>query len=249
RAQKKKWGSAFSKQYVKDGSGKIPTTEHTMLIGHFAVAFAAKKAAPKTSLGTLFLSVQFVDLLWPLFLLLGLEHVLVEVGNTAVTPLNFYDYPITHSLAGAVAWSLVFGGVYFALRNYKAGAWTVGLGVFSHWILDFITHRPDLPLGFGVDVFFGLGLWNSPAATVVVETALYAAGLALYLRSTVAKDKSGRYGLWGLVVVLFLIYLANLFGPPPPNEEMIAIAGNASWLFVLWAYWVDKHRSVKETEA
>lgn len=217
-----------------------------MFIGHFAVAFAAKKVSPKTSLGTLFASVQLVDLLWPIFLLLNLEHVLIDVGNTAVTPLNFYDYPITHSLLGAIAWSLVFGGVYFAIRKYTAGAWIVGLGVFSHWILDFITHRPDLPFGFGANVYFGLGLWNSPPATLIVEVSLFAAGIVLYYRSTTANDKVGSYGFWALVGILIAIYLGNLLGPPPPSEEMIAIAGNASWLFVLWAYWVDKHRTVKE---
>jgi len=216
-----------------------------MFIGHFAVAFAAKKAAPKTSLGTLFMSVQLVDLLWPVFLLLGLEHVMIEPGNTAFTPLNFYNYPITHSLAGAIAWSLLFGGVYFLLKRYNVGAWTVGLGVFSHWLLDVVTHRPDLPLGFDTNTFFGLGLWNSIPATLAVELTLFAAGLYLYMRTTSPKDKTGTYSLWGLVGFLLIIYVTNVFGPPP-SEEMIAVAGNATWLIVLWAYWIDKHRSITE---
>lgn len=220
-----------------------------MFLGHFAVALAAKRVAPKTSLGTLIASTQFVDLLWPLFLLLNLEHVLIEVGNTAVTPLNFYDYPITHSLVGALAWSLLFGGVYFVLRKDPRAAWVVGLGVLSHWVLDFITHRPDLPLGFGSETYFGLGLWNSLPATLIVEVSLFVVGIALYIRNTKAKDKIGSYGFWALTAFLAVIYIGNLFGPPPPSEEMIAAAGNALWLFVLWGYWVDKHRAPIEKDA
>ncbi len=217
-----------------------------MFLGHFAVALAAKRLTPKTSLGTLFASAQFVDLLWPIFLLLNLEHVLIEVGNTAVTPLNFYDYPITHSLAGAIAWSLLFSGVHFVLRKDIRAAWIVGLLVLSHWILDFITHRPDLPLGFGSELYCGLGLWNSLPATLVVELTLFLAGTVFYIRSTKARDKIGSYGLWSLMTLLVAFYLGNLFGPPPPSEEMIATAGNAMWLFVLWASWVDKHRASTE---
>jgi hypothetical protein len=217
-----------------------------MFLGHFAVALAAKRLTPKTSLGTLFAAAQLVDLLWPIFLLLNLEHVLIEVNNTAVTPLNFYDYPITHSLAGAIAWSFLFSGVYFILRKDVRAAWIVGLVVLSHWILDFITHRPDLPLGFGSEMYFGLGLWNSLPATLVVESTLFAAGAAFYIRSTKARDKVGSYGFWSLMTLLVAFYLGNLFGPPPPSEEMIATAGNAMWLLVLWAYWVDKHRTSRD---
>jgi hypothetical protein len=213
-----------------------------MFIGHYAVALAAKKVAPRTSLGTLFISVQLVDLLWPLMLLTGLEHARIDPGNTAVTPLDFYDYPITHSLLGVLLWSAAFGGIYFAVRRYKRGALIVGLGVLSHWILDFITHRPDLGLGFG-GIYLGLGLWNSLAGTLVVEVGLFIGGLILYLRSTRANDRIGGYGLWALVVLLAAIYFANVFGPPPPDISAIAIAGNAAWLFVLWAYWVDRHRT------
>src|SRR3989339_132004 len=122
-----------------------------MFIGHYAVALAAKKGAPKVSLGTLFIAAQLVDLLWPLFLLLGLEHVRIDPGNTAFTPLDFYDYPITHSLVGAVGWSMLLGGVYYGFRRERKSAVVIGLVVFSHWILDLITHRPDLPLGLGGD--------------------------------------------------------------------------------------------------
>lgn len=121
-----------------------------MFIGHFGVAFAAKKVAPVTSLGALILAAQFLDFLWPIFLLLGVEHVEIVPGITKVSPLSFTDYPISHSLLMALVWSTLFGGVYFALRRYSRGAWAVAMAVLSHWILDFIVHRPDLPLRPGV---------------------------------------------------------------------------------------------------
>lgn len=214
-----------------------------MFIGHYAVAFAAKKAAPQTSLGTLFFCAQFVDLLWPVLMLLGLEHARIDPGNTAVTPLDFYDYPISHSLLAVLIWSAIIGGVYFVWRRYKRGAWVLGLCVLSHWVLDFLTHRPDLPLGFGESTKVGLGLWNSPVGSVVVEAGLYSTGVALYLLTTRQKDRIGLYGFWALVVFLAAIHIGNIVGPPPPDISIVAVAGNASWLFVLWAYWVDNHRS------
>jgi hypothetical protein len=215
-----------------------------MFLGHAAVAFAAKKAAPKTSLGTLLMAAQFIDLLWPIFLLAGLEHVRIDPGNTALTPLDFYDYPLSHSLLGVVVWGLAFGAVYFAARRYRAGAVILGGLVVSHWVLDFLTHRPDLPLAPGSDARVGLGLWNSVPATVIVEGALFAAGVALYARTTRAADRTGTYALWGLVGFLVLIYAMNVFGAAPPNTDVIAIAGNASWLFVVWGYWIDRHRVI-----
>ncbi len=214
-----------------------------MFIGHYAVAFAAKRAAPQTSLGTLFLGAQLVDLLWPVLMLLGLEHARIDPGNTAVTPLDFYDYPISHSLLAVLIWSVVVGGAYFAGSRHKRGAWVLGLCVLSHWVLDFLTHRPDLPLGFGESAKVGLGLWNSPVGTILVEAGLFIAGVLLYLSTTRQEDRIGLYGFWALVVLLVAIYAVNIVGPPPPDISVVAVAGNASWLFILWAYWVDKHRS------
>lgn len=219
-----------------------------MFIGHFAVAFAAKKAAPQTSLGTLFIAVQWADVLWPVLLLLGIEHARIEPGITVVTPLNLYDYPISHSLLGLLLWSVGFGGLYFFLRKYKLGAIVTGLCVFSHWILDFITHKPDMPLGFGSETKVGLGLWNSLAGTVMIESAMFIAGVALYVRSTVAKDRIGAYSMWALVAFLAATYAANILGPPPPSIDVVAIAGNAGWLLVLWAYWIDRHRQPRPSE-
>jgi membrane-bound metal-dependent hydrolase YbcI (DUF457 family) len=132
-----------------------------MFIGHFGVALAGKRAAPKTSLGTLILAAQFLDLLWPVFLLLGIEHVEIAPGITRVSAMNFTDYPISHSLLMALVWSALVGGVYYGLRRDRRAAWVVAALVLSHWVLDFIVHRPDLPLWPGGQARAGLGLWNS----------------------------------------------------------------------------------------
>lgn len=220
-----------------------------MFLGHFAVGFGAKAVARKTSLGTLFLSVQFVDLIWPTLLLLGIEHVRIEPGITTVTPLNFVHYPITHSLLMVLAWGAAFGGIYWLARKYTVGAIVVGLGVVSHWVLDLIVHRPDLPLYPGDSPEVGLGLWNSLAGTLAVEGLLFAAGVALYLRVTRAKNRIGLYAFWSLVGFLALIYVANIFGPPPPDVRAIAWAGHLQWLFILWGYWIDRHRDVRTFQA
>jgi membrane-bound metal-dependent hydrolase YbcI (DUF457 family) len=220
-----------------------------MFIGHYAVALASKRAAPDTSLGTLFLSAQFVDLLWPLFLLIGVEHVRIEPGNTAVMPLDFYDYPFSHSFVVSIVWSVALGLLYFAFRRYPRGAWIVGLCVFSHWILDAIVHRPDLPLMPGSNIRIGFGLWNSMAGSIVVEFGIFLIGLVLYLRATVARDRVGKFGVWSLGFVLSIIWIVNIFGPQPPSETAIAVVGNASWLFDFWAYWGDRHRKIRPSVA
>lgn len=215
-----------------------------MFIGHFGVAFAAKRMAPSLSLGTMFLCSQLVDLMWPLMLLLGVEHVRIHPGITVVTPLDFYDYPFTHSLTAFVLWSVLAGGLIFlARRQWKVALVAAGL-VFSHWILDLVTHRPDLPLAPGSDVKMGLGLWNSLWATVIVEGAIFGVGVYGYGRMTASTGKTGSIALWSLGVFLVVVWLMNLFGPPPPSERAIAIIGNATWLLVLWGYWIDKKRSV-----
>ncbi len=214
-----------------------------MFIGHYAAALAAKKAAPKTSLGTLFLASQFIDLLWPLFLLFGIENVRIEPGNTAVTPLDFYNYPYSHSLLFVLIWAVLFGIVYFFIKKYRTGAIVLSLLVLSHWLLDLVVHKPDLPLAPGT-TGVGLGLWNSLPLTLIIEIGLFAAGLYLYLNTTSSKDKIGFYGFYSLMIFILAIYLMNLFGPPPPDVKMIAIAGNAGWLLVLWACWTDKHRTL-----
>lgn len=214
-----------------------------MFIGHFGLGFAAKKLDKKPSLGILFISAQWIDLVWPFMLILGLEQVEVDPGNTAFTPLNFISYPFTHGLVSVLIWGALLGGLYYWIKKDGKGAMIVGMLVISHWILDFITHRPDLPLMFGSEAKVGLGLWNSIAGTVLLESAIFILGVFLYLKATRAANLKGTIGFWALVVFFVVIYVMNLFGPPPPSAEPIAYVGLAQWLFVVWAFWVDRNRT------
>jgi len=214
-----------------------------MFLGHFGVGFGAKAIARKVSLGTLMLAAQFIDLLWPTFLLMGIEIVRIAPGATAVTPLLFEHYPVSHSLLAVLCWAMLVGGVHFyQRRNYKA-ALVLCFLVVSHWLLDLIVHQPDLPLYPGSAAVMGLNLWASLPATLAVEVTLFVLGIWLYARVTMPTDNSGKWGLWGLTGILAVIYAGNLFGPLPTSSEAIAWAGQAQWLLVIWGYWLDKHRT------
>ncbi|NUM80082.1 hypothetical protein HUU42_04690 [bacterium] len=215
-----------------------------MFIGHFGIALAAKKVHPKTSLGMLFIGAQFIDLLWPLLLLTGVEHVRIDPGNTVVTPLDFYDYPISHSLLMTILWGAILGGIFYLKFKDVKQFFVIALCVTSHWFLDWLTHRPDLPLVPGSSNYHGLGLWNSLPGTMIIEFGIFALGLWLYLQTTNASNRTGHWALWSLIVFLIAVWLGNFFGSPPPNAEAIAIVGNATWLLVLWGYWADRNRSV-----
>ncbi len=216
-----------------------------MFIGHFAVAFGAKKAAPRASLGTLILASQFLDFLWPILVLLGVEHATIEPGNTVVTPLNFTDYPVSHSLLMALIWSAVVGGAYWIVKRSVNIALILAGCVTSHWVLDALTHRPDLPIAPGVPAMVGLGLWNSFAGTVVVEFALFVAGIWLYVRTTAARDRIGSIAFWAFAAFLLVSWLGNLFGPPPPDVRAVAWISVLMWLLIPWAVWIDRHRVLR----
>ena len=213
-----------------------------MFLGHFAVALGAKKAAPEVSLGTLVLGAQLADMLWPVFLLLGWERVQIVPGITRVTPLDFISYPYSHSLLAELMWAAALGGVYYAMRRGLRGAVILALCVPSHWLLDYVSHRPDMPLIPG-GTRYGLGLWNFPAATLAVEFALFAAGVAAYLSAVKLKDRAHRYALGSLLILLCLLYLGSVFGPPPPDTRVLALSALAIWLTVPWAAWADRRSS------
>jgi hypothetical protein len=218
-----------------------------MFIGHFGLGFGAKRVAPAPSLGTLFIASQLADLLWPTLVLLGVETVRVQPGATVMTPLDFVSYPYSHSLLALAIWGALFAGAYRVLRRGSSAlaALTLGALVVSHWVLDVIVHRPDLPLTFTGDARFGLGLWNSLPGTLTVELAIFLAGVVIYARCTAARDRVGSYALWGLVGFLLVVYFANVFGPPPPSAPVVAWSAEAMWLLVVWGYWVDRHRTVR----
>lgn len=213
-----------------------------MFLGHFGVGLAAKKLTPYTSLGTLLLAAQLLDLIWPVLVLRGVESVRVVAGITAVTPLDFVSYPWSHSLAMALVWALGFAGLYAFIRRYPRGAVVVGALVVSHWVLDLVSHRPDLPLLPGVGPRLGLGLWHSVPATLAVELLLLGLGLYLYSANTEPVDRIGTWALVTFALALVGLYLASVFGPAPPDGVVVAYSALAMWLLVFWGYFIDRHR-------
>lgn len=214
-----------------------------MFIGHFAVAFGVKRVVPEVNLGTAIIAATFVDVLWPLFIIAGVEFVKIVPGNMAFSPLRFPSYPFSHSLTMVILWGGLFAAAYvWGGGSRRAAAW-LGLVVVSHWFLDLLVHEPDLQLFPELDIYVGLGLWNSVGATLTVEGVLFVAGLALYLSATRARDRAGSWGLWGLVALLVASYFGSAFGPPPPSVAAIVIAGLVGTLITaVWAYWADRHR-------
>jgi hypothetical protein len=213
-----------------------------MFIGHFAVGFAAKRFAPRSSMAVLLSAPVFLDLLWPVFLLLGWERVRIDPGNTRFTALDLVYYPWSHSLLMSIVWATLFVLTYGLKTRYWAGTVAIWMGVVSHWVLDWITHRPDMPLYPG-GPRFGLGLWNSVAGTMVVEIAMFAIGLWLYVRSTQARDRIGKYAFLSYVALLLLLYIGDRFSGPPPSVGDIAWSGIiAALILIPWAWWFDRHR-------
>ncbi len=226
-----------------------------MFLGHYGVACALKRAEPKLSLGTLFIAVQLPDLLWGIFVLLGWERARIVPGYTVITPLEFLDYPISHSVVGVVIWSVVAGALYYSWptrdtsRHWQAAA-MVALAVFSHYPLDVLVHVADLPLTGNESAKLGLGLWNHPMATLALEALVFVGGLALYLTRGSHRHpvRTGRI----LVVVLLLIgtYLASVYGPPPPSMTAVAVS---YIIFILGmgalAGWADRRATSQELAA
>jgi membrane-bound metal-dependent hydrolase YbcI (DUF457 family) len=212
-----------------------------MFVGHFAVALGAKRAAPRIPLGLLVGAGIALDLLWPLFLLAGLETVRIDPGNTAFTPAAFDHYPWSHSLLMAVVWGGLLALVAMPRLRSAADAAVVGAVVVSHWVLDYVTHRPDMPLWPG-SAKFGLGLWNSIPATFIVEGTMFAAAVYLYQSAFPARDRTGRWALVGLVVFTSVIWAIGPWSPPPADVHAIAYVGLATWLFPIWARWIERHR-------
>jgi membrane-bound metal-dependent hydrolase YbcI (DUF457 family) len=215
-----------------------------MFIGHFGLSFAAKRATPRVSLAVLFTAAAFADLLWPVLLALGLEQVRIDPGNTAFTPLDFVSYPYSHSLLTLIVWGAAFAAVYRMITTENGRTFTVLAAlVVSHWLLDFVTHRPDMPLYPG-GPRLGLGLWNSIAATVAIEVPLFALGVWIYTSATRPRDRTGRWALAGLIALLVVSYIANILsGPPPSLQALYVTALVGTVVLLLWSGWVDRHRT------
>jgi hypothetical protein len=217
-----------------------------MLVGHIAAGLVAKRITPKISLGSAVMASLLPDLLWCIFLITGLEHVHFKPGRGAANYFDTSDIALSHSLLMDAMWAALFAASYFFLRRYARGAWILFAAVLSHWLLDFASHRPDMPLAPGVQKYFGLGLWTSLPATVLLEGGFWLLAIILYLRSTRTRRGAGPYVFWGMVALLTLAWYNNITGPPPPSP---LAAGIASLIFfslvVAWAYWMEKIRAAR----
>ena len=216
-----------------------------MFIGHFAVAFASKRFAPRTNVATLIAAAIFLDILWPIFVLLGWEQVRIDPGNTRFTPLEFLSYPWSHSLLMSLLWASAFALIYHAATRYRAGSVAVWIGVNSHWILDWISHAPDMPI-YPSGPRLGLGLWKSIPGTMIVELLMFAVGVGLYVHTTRARDRVGRYALLGYVILLLLAYVSDRFSDPPSSVNQVVWFGIlAECIVIPWAWWFDRHRELR----
>ncbi len=223
--------------------GSIPRAS-IVFIGHFAVGFASKRIAPRTSLGLLLVAPLLADVIWPVLILAGAEQVRITGGPNPFLTLTFDAYPWSHSLLMLTVWGLLLGGGYYALTKYRVGAVVLFVGVLSHWVLDVVTHVPDMPIAPGVPIRVGLGLWQSVAGTVLIEGAMFVAGVWLYATGTRARDGIGRWAWWGYVALLVVAYLSQLVSPPPPSVSALGwVAISMSVVMVVWAWWLDRHRA------
>lgn len=214
-----------------------------MFVGHFGLAFAAKRATPRTNLALLILAAEFIDVIWPVFLLLGVEKVRIVPGLTPVTPLDFVSYPWTHSLLMTCLWGVVLALIYYSFKKDKTAALILAALVVSHWLLDYFTHIPDLQLAPSDPARYGLGLWHSRLWTALVELAIFFGGVLIYMRSTRSRDRIGSIGLYAYLLLLTLIYLVNIQGAAPPGVTAVAVTALIGMpIFFLWAGWFDRHR-------
>ena len=210
-----------------------------MFLGHYAAALLAKRAVPVASLGALVAAAQLPDLVWPVFLLLGWERVEIAPGDTAFTPLSFVHYPWSHSLLLVVVWALAAAlAARLRSRPLTVGA-VAGALVVSHWVLDVVTHRPDLPLYPGGPIV-GLGLWGSVPGTLLVELPMFLGAAWLSLRTVLRPQRVGRLAVGAFLATLLLLYVGNVAGPPPPSPKAVAVVALGQWVLVAWAAWLDR---------
>jgi len=214
-----------------------------MLVGHVAVGLLAKRIEPKISLGTGIWAALFADLAWCVFLIAGIEQVRIGPVRGAAHYLEAVNIAWSHSLLTDVVWAALFAAVYFVRRRYRRGAMVLFAAVLSHWLLDFAGHGPDMPLAPGANRYFGLGLWNSIPATLVVEGGFWLLAIVLYARATHPKRRAGSYVFWLGIAFLTLTWYNNLAGSPPPDPRTMGISSLIFFsAIVAWGYWMNRLR-------
>jgi len=213
-----------------------------MFVGHLAVALAAKRTAPAVNLGWLMAGVTALDLVWPIFLLAGLEHVTIAPGATAFTPLVFDSYPWSHSLVMSAVWGVALAAIARRRTAVPVSGLLVVL-VISHWVLDFASHAPDMPLWPGPSPRLGLGLWYSIPATLIVEGTMWIVGLAVYLRMPARRTTGAGIAFWSFVAVCTVMWASGPWGPLPPSERALAWFALIGWLIVPWAALADRRQT------
>ena len=216
-----------------------------MLVGHLAVGLVAKRIEPKISLGTWILAALFSDLLVFPLLIAGIEH-FDTVPGAAVNRTVGRDIVYSHGLLSNVIWAALFATIYFLRRRYPRGAWLLFAVVLSHWLLDFISHRPDMPLAPGTHQVFGLGLWNSLPATLLVEGGFWLLAVIIYARATRPTKRAGSYAFWIGVALLTLVWYANIGAGMDQNPVKAGIGGLIMFsLLIGWAYWINRLRPMR----
>lgn len=212
-----------------------------MFVGHLAVGLAGKRIEPKISLGTWMLAVMFADLIVFPLLIVGIEGFHAEPGVTVNRMIG--DIPYSHSLVMDVVWAGLFAAVYFVWRRYARGAWLLFAAVLSHWALDVVSHRPDMPLAPGAHAVLGFGLWNSIPATLILEGGLWLLALIIYVRATKPRNRAGTYAFWIGVVLLTLAWYGNINNGMDPNPVRAGISGLIFFsLMAAWACWINRLR-------
>lgn len=222
-----------------------------MFVGHYGPSFTGKAIKNTIPLSVLFVAVQLLDVFWSIFVLLGIEKVRIVPGITKTNPLDLYYMPYTHSLNGALVFSVAAGLAYRLLRRADGwpGAAVVSAAVFSHWILDLLVHRQDLPL-YDDTAKVGLGLWNFPVLALALELAFLFGGMYLYMRTTEAVTSVGRYGMVVFGLLMACVQGIVFFGPPPSSDRAAAMEALVLYaVFAAAAYWLEKKRVPRTVSA
>jgi hypothetical protein len=194
-----------------------------MFVGHLAVGLAGKRMEPRMSLGTWMLAALLADLLFFAFLIGGVEHIGLAPGVTVNRFVGDIQY--SHSLLMDAIWGGLFAAAYRLRRRYARGAWLLFGAGLSHWVLDFFSHRPDMKLAPGTHAAFGLELWNSTPATLVLEGGAWLLAIVLYVSVTTARTRTGVYAFWAGAALLTLAWYGNITGGIDPNPVRAGISG------------------------